>query len=75
MNGTLAAADLDLLRKDFLADPAYRLAQNAVTRVSVDEVSISREIINNINHSLSTHLDDWRSPTRSAVVAAGCSRA
>ncbi len=60
MNGTLAAADLDLLRKDFLADPAYRLAQNAVTRVSVDEVSISREIINNINHSLSTHLDDWK---------------
>jgi bleomycin hydrolase len=60
MNGTLAAADLDLLRKDFLADPAYRLAQNAVTRVSVDEVSISREIINNINHSLSKHLDDWK---------------
>jgi bleomycin hydrolase len=60
MDGTLAAADLDLLRKDFLADPAYRLAQNAVTRVSVDEVSISREIINNINHSLSTHLDDWK---------------
>jgi bleomycin hydrolase len=60
MDGTLAVADLDLLRKDFLADPAYRLAQNAVTRVSVDEVSISREIINNINHSLSTHLDDWK---------------
>jgi bleomycin hydrolase len=60
MDNTLATADLDLLRKDFLAEPAYRLAQNAVTRVSVDEVAISREIINSINHSLSTHLDDWK---------------
>ena len=32
MDGTLAAADLELLRKDFSANPAYRLAQNAVTQ-------------------------------------------
>jgi len=60
MDGTLAAADLELLRKDFSANPAYRLAQNAVTRVTVDDVAINREIINNIDHSLSTHLDDWK---------------
>ncbi len=60
MNGTLAAADLELLRKDFSANPAYRLAQNAVTRVTVDDVAINREIVNSIDHSLSTHLDDWK---------------
>ncbi|HYK29086.1 MAG TPA: C1 family peptidase, partial [Streptosporangiaceae bacterium] len=60
MDGTLAAADLELLRKDFSANPTYRLAQNAVTRVSVDDVAINREIINNVDHSLSTHLDDWK---------------
>jgi bleomycin hydrolase len=60
MDGTLAAADLELLRKDFAASPVYRLAQNAVTRVSVDDVAINREIINSIDHSLSTHLDDWK---------------
>jgi bleomycin hydrolase len=60
MNGTLAAADLELLRKDFAANPVYRLAQNAVTRVSVDDVAINREIVNSIDHSLSTHLDDWK---------------
>ncbi len=60
MNGTLAAADLELLRKDFAANPAYRLAQNAVTRVSLNDVAINREIVNNIDHSLSTHLDDWK---------------
>ncbi len=60
MNGTLAAADLELLRKDFSTNPAYRLAQNAVTRVSIDDVAINREIVNGIDHSLSTHLDDWK---------------
>jgi bleomycin hydrolase len=59
-NGTLTAEDLELLRKDFAATPAYRLAQNAVTRVTVDDVAINREIINNTDHSLSTLLDDWK---------------
>src|SRR5580698_2976592 len=60
MDGTLAAADLELLRKDFAANPTYRLAQNAVTRVSLDDVAINREILNSVDHSLSTHLDDWK---------------
>ena len=60
MDGTLAASDLELLRKDFSANPAYRLAQNAVTRVTIDDVAISREIVANIDHSLSTTLDDWK---------------
>ena len=60
MDGMLAAADLERLRKDFAANPAYRLAQNAVTRVSVDDVAIDREIVNGIGHALSTTLDDWK---------------
>src|ERR1700740_3487010 len=60
MDRTLAAADLELLRKDFSANPAYRLAHNTGNRVTVDDVAISREIINNVDHSLSTHLDDWK---------------
>jgi bleomycin hydrolase len=60
MNGTLATGDLEQLRKDFTANPVYRLAQNAVTRVTVDDVAINREILNAIDHSLSTTLDDWK---------------
>src|ERR1700734_320292 len=56
----LAAADLERLRKDFSASPVYRLAQNAVTRVSVDDVAISRELVSSIDHSVSTTLDDWK---------------
>jgi bleomycin hydrolase len=59
-DGTLTPEELELLRKDFSANPAYRLAQNAVTRVTVDDVAINREIINNTDHSLSTLLDDWK---------------
>ena len=60
MDETLAAADLERLRKDFSANPTYRLAQNAVTRVTVDDVAIDREIVSSIDHSLSTTLDDWK---------------
>jgi bleomycin hydrolase len=59
-DGTLSAQDLELLRKDFSASSAYRLAQNAVTRVTVDDVAINREIINSTDHTLSTLLDDWK---------------
>jgi bleomycin hydrolase len=60
MDGTLTTAELEVLRKDFSANPAYRLAQNAVTRVTVDDVAINREIVSSIDHSLSTTLDDWK---------------
>ena len=42
MEEILGAGDLELLRKDFSANPAYKLAQNAVTRVTVDDVAINR---------------------------------
>ena len=60
MDGTLATADLERLRKEFSANPTYRLAQNAVTRVTVDDVAINREIVSSIDHSMSTTLDDWK---------------
>jgi bleomycin hydrolase len=59
-DGTLSVEDLDVFRKDFSASPAYRLAQNAVTRVTVEDVAINREIINTTDHSQSVLLDDWK---------------
>src|SRR5215831_19463801 len=60
MDGTLAAGDLERLRKEFSANPVYRLAQNAVTRVTIDDVAINREIVNGTDHSISVLLDDWK---------------
>src|SRR6201992_3662021 len=60
MDGTLAGAELERLRKDFAADPVNRLAQNAVTRETGGGGPINREIVSSIDHSLSTTLDDWK---------------
>ncbi len=60
MDRTLEPGDLELLRKDFSVNPAYRLAQNAVTRVTIDDVAINRDVINSTDHSLSVLLDDWK---------------
>src|ERR1700734_866752 len=60
MDGTLGGDELERLRKDFSANPSYRLAQKAVTRGTVDDVAVNREIVNSIDHSLSTTLDDWK---------------
>jgi bleomycin hydrolase len=60
VNGTLTDGDLERLRKDFSANPTYRLAQNAVTRVTVDDVAIDRELVSRVDHSMSTTLDDWK---------------
>jgi bleomycin hydrolase len=60
MDRTLGSEDLGLLRKEFSSNPAYRLAQNAVTRVDLNDVAINREIVNATHHALSVSLDDWK---------------
>lgn len=60
MHKTLGSDDLELLRKEFSSNPTYRLAQNAVTRVGLDDVAINREIVSATDHALSVSLDDWK---------------
>ena len=60
MDSTLDVASLEALRKDFATNPAYRLAQNALTRVALEDVALDREIVNSSDHSVSVLLDDWK---------------
>jgi bleomycin hydrolase len=46
-------------RRDFESRPAARLARNAVTQVSVDDVALSRPVIAGTDHTFSHKLDDW----------------
>jgi len=39
--------------------PSFRIAQNAVTQVTADDVALNREIVFNTDHSFSHVLDDW----------------
>jgi bleomycin hydrolase len=57
--GALTAEQLSRLQAEFEQSAAYRLAQNAVTQVSADDVALNRRIITNTDHSFSTVLDDW----------------
>ena len=47
MDGTLATADLERLRKDFSASPTYRLAQNAanLARRALDAPTIAESAL------------------------------
>ncbi len=60
MEHPLTVDDLVALRTDFAADPSYRIAQNAVTKVAVQDVALDRAIVTSTDHSMSHHLDDWK---------------
>jgi bleomycin hydrolase len=55
----LSAEQLARLRAAFGANPTNRLAQNAVTQVTVDDVALNRAIVTSIDHTFSHKLDDW----------------
>jgi bleomycin hydrolase len=46
-------------RSEFAGNFANRLAQNAVTQVTVDDLALNREIVTSIDHTFSHKLDDW----------------
>ncbi|HLT20423.1 MAG TPA: C1 family peptidase [Thermomicrobiales bacterium] len=60
IEGALDAATLTAMRERFKAEPTRRIAQNAVTRTSVDHIALNREVVNNTDHTFSTVLDDWK---------------
>ena len=57
--GALTSEALGRLRGEFAASPANRLAQNAATQVTVDDITLNREIVMATDHTFSHQLDDW----------------
>ncbi len=55
----ISGDDIATLRKDFAANPAYRIAQNAVTQTTIDDIALDREIVTRIDPTMSHRLDDW----------------
>ncbi|HVB96695.1 MAG TPA: C1 family peptidase, partial [Chloroflexota bacterium] len=46
-------------RDEFAASPTSRLAQNAVTQITVDDVTLNRAIVTATDHTFSQRLDEW----------------
>ena len=57
--GALAADTLRRLHASFATRPANRVAQNAVTRHSVDDIALNHRVAFAAENTFSTMLDDW----------------
>src|SRR5919106_3072196 len=55
----LSSDHIASFQHSFRMNPAYRVAQNAVTHTSVEDIALNRDIVTSIDHSFSTTLDDW----------------
>lgn len=51
---------LNRYAQEFNADPTRILMQNAVTKTSITDVALRREVVTQIDHSVSHVLDDWK---------------
>ena len=57
------AVTKDLVSKynaEFEANPANRIAQNAVTKVPLDDVALNRSVVTTMDHTFSHTLDNWK---------------
>jgi bleomycin hydrolase len=57
--GALDTGALGALSTRFAADAGFRLAQNAVTRNSLDDIALDQRVVFGADHSFSIALDDW----------------
>lgn len=58
-DGALTPHRIVTLRRDFEDNVVYRMAQNAVCKISVDEITVNREIVTKSDFTFSHVLDDW----------------
>jgi bleomycin hydrolase len=57
--GALEPRTIQMLQTAFASNASYRLAQNAVTRNSVDDIALDNRVVFAADHSFSISLDDW----------------
>ncbi|MBG0738413.1 C1 family peptidase [Paeniglutamicibacter antarcticus] len=57
---SLTAAQVDALHASFAADPVLKRTQNAITRVSVDELAIDHGLAASLSTTVSHRIDAWK---------------
>jgi len=60
MTSALHTTQIDAWRMSFVDDKAARLAQNAVTKTSINDIALDRAILTSIDTSMSVQLDTWK---------------
>ncbi|MBI4639554.1 MAG: C1 family peptidase [Candidatus Tectomicrobia bacterium] len=59
MNGSLAPDRIEAFRSRFEGNPVYRMAQNAVCKVPVDDIALNRQVVTTSDFTFSHVLDGW----------------
>ena len=59
MGKEVSSSQIESYRKAFEEDPAAKVAQNAVSNTELTSLALSRDLIQNMDFSFSTKLDDW----------------
>jgi bleomycin hydrolase len=60
MGMTITDKQIAELRKAFDAKPANKVAQNAVTSVQLPDLTLNRDIVQEIDNTFSVKLDEWK---------------
>ena len=60
MGKTITRKQVAELRKGFNAESSNKVAQNAVTNVQLPDLTLNRDLVQDIDDSFSTKLDDWK---------------
>ena len=58
-DGALAPHRIATLRRNFEGHSPYQMAQNAVCKISVDEIALNRHVVTGSDFTFSHVLDDW----------------
>ena len=60
MPGEITKKQIDKMRKEFESDSSARVAQNAVTSNNLSSVTLRRDLVQKIDFTFSTKLDEWK---------------
>ncbi|MEC7100611.1 MAG: C1 family peptidase [Candidatus Thermoplasmatota archaeon] len=60
MPGQITKKQIESMRAEFDGDPSAKVAQNAVTGNNVAAVSLRRDLVQEVDFTFSTKLDDWK---------------
>ena len=60
MGKTVTKKQISNMRKAFKEDPTAKIAQNAVTSNNLSDVALRRDLVQEIDSTFSTKLDDWK---------------
>ena len=60
MGMTITNEQISKLRKAFDENPSNKVAQNAVTGVQLPDLTLNRDVVQDIDNTFSVKLDEWK---------------